>query len=945
MLDAKLATELGGVWLSAYNKILDFEQGKRRQGISHALEVENNIGLILEEFDVLKEMKAKDLFILSASAVLHDLDKAMKRTDEYVHGASGADQLQERTIQKEFNLDPRKAEAIGYLIATHDKGNFDVIPEDPFIIDSPPRILLRSLAAIFRLADMLDLSYERCPKVIERIRGIAFEDARELWKATETIGGWRLLDEERARVLLQVIRRHSQEDELSLLRIVDSLNEDLTPSHKKYLENCVIISEQGKRISVALPTRFELDKMGLIFEETGGLEEFYDRILKRYLEKLHKNNENVDLGGLGVTSEKTTPLSKIFIDIGCRRSRRYRSLPRKLRNCEMGQVIPLAPSNTPTSVLSRLVNFEPLSTEEVIRSDGVGHLVVLGRTGTGKSTIAQHLCLVMSSQSSDRPIQIPFKIPARFYISEKTKKGSNYSLLDYIHDDVNYSIEDTTKCPRAFVEYCFKENGSLLILDGLDEVSNASQRQEVITDLLSLMQTFEGVRVVVTSRTDGYEEAPLSWAGFLHVELEAVGSSDVDTFIREWYGYRQPDPRIREEKIGKFSQVKEEKAFQQLASNPLLLTIIALVNESGSLPRLRTELYNTCVRAFIEEREDVKNLLWYDVKEVRSAHNYLGYWMQSRLESTEHQQEVDAETLRQSLIEYLSSQSPRPREIQQVKATKLITLARNRIGLITENRTGGFSFGLRSMQEYFAACYIDKKAYGIKQLWELVGKKVFNPYWHEVIRFLGGMLENGREQFFASIIRERYLNGIALVSEIVLENPSNEKLLLHISENCAEAVLKTSSENYLNTLTDFLIQFLETDIKDYLLSHLELECTKNPLAALDFLAFLIKQRRTKPQVDFICNVIIRSWNEKEYRKVCAETLHRLAKEIEGEKEDVLLDLLDVFSQSDEGRRLVVQEAKNLGEKQMYYVLLPLGNRPSLQDLRKSLSDRLKLHQI
>jgi hypothetical protein len=939
-LDPKLAAKLRGVWLAAYEKILNIETGKRGQGIAHALEVDNNIGLILEHFKLLQIIKAVDLFILSATAVLHDLDKAMNESGRYEHGSGGSNQLQKLLVRLEFNLDQSMAEAISYLIKVHDNGDLNRIPENEFVIGSPPGMFLRSLEAIFRLSDMLDLTYKRCPEVIERTQGEVSQSVETLWRATQIIRGWKF---DTKKIVLQVIRKHSEADELALRAIVDAFNRDLTPSHRRYLENCVLISYDGKHISVSLPTGFELDRVGLKFDITGGLIDLYNEISKNYLRELNKTAKFVDLNQVGIIFEKEKPpLSGIFIDIKCKRSDRYCLLPIKLRSHVND------PSSLPkgfATALTDVIEYKEVPISKTLEIDDIGHLVVLGDAGSGKSTVAQYICLLLSKQHGKGLTRIPFKIPVRMFISEKNKRKGDYSLIDYILDDINLMRRHRErKCPKSFVEYCL-ENGSLVILDGLDEVPDVAQRKNICTEILKLMTDFENVRFVVTSRAQGYSDAPLSWAAFLHVELKPVEKESVDDFVTRWYEYRESDPRQREERITSFQRAKNDKSVNQLTANPLMLTIMALINEKGSLPRLRTKLYDTCINTYLE-REGLKDLLWYDVNEIRSVHEDLGYWMHTKFES-EKQQEVDIETLKQKMLGFLVGRSPLPREIQQEKVMKFISLARNRIGLITEKERGCFSFGLRSIQEFFAACYInDFIAYGVNDLWASTRAKVSSPYWHEVIRFLIGIIsQTAREQFLTKIIKEGSKESLSLAAKIVIEkNPISDNLRFGICTECIDAAMEASSENEFRTFTESLVDLMETELRDLILLEIERKSGRNLRVGLEYSVFLKKHKWDLDQenVDLALTSIIKSWKGRKLRRICTMILRWLVKETDALKENGLLDLLDTISKTQEGHVIILEEAKKLNNDQKYHVLLPIGNAQSLQDLVVLLRKALKI---
>jgi len=257
--NALLATELEIVWNAAQTKIHHFQEGKTSQGTLHCLSVENNVGLLLQ--DKLDKFKDIDLFILSAAAALHDIGKIKVQQPKMRldHGQWGKELLLKREISSEFFLDDRKAIAVAEIIGVHYNGRIMDLPEEPFVIRWPPGLLLRSLAAIFRLADMLDTDYRRCPYVLQKIKSQKFAEDPELWLARGHIGGWDFGKD--GKTLLLQMSSGDNKDRRIAKTYVDILNDTITESQRKYLESCpVIYWDKGiKRGIVSFPTRFQLD--------------------------------------------------------------------------------------------------------------------------------------------------------------------------------------------------------------------------------------------------------------------------------------------------------------------------------------------------------------------------------------------------------------------------------------------------------------------------------------------------------------------------------------------------------------------------------------------------------------------------------------------------------------------------------------------------------------
>lgn len=406
-------------------------------------------------------------------------------------------------------------------------------------------------------------------------------------------------------------------------------------------------------------------------------------------------------------------------------------------------------------------------------------------------------------------------------MSERAKRSFGYSLLDYIHDEVKLQIG--SECPKDFVKYCLEEKEAIVIFDGLDEVANISDRKFVRDMIMKFKESYPKARYLVTSRIYGYEEAPLG-SDFLHVTLNSVSIDGVERFIHSWYDQREPDPRRRKEKQESFKTALKEETIRELASVPLILTIMALVNETGPLPRLRTELYETIVDAYIKNREKIRGVVWYDYNEVRAAHEYIAYWMHSRNEQIH--EGVDAKTLETILLDFLQKTTAFPQSECLKKAEEFVRLARVRIGLIYEKRLGEFSFGLRPVQEFLAASYINSNSYSVEDLWNYVGKNITNPYWHDIIRFLGGIVghnsKKGASIFLQKIISYNKAETFVLAAEI-----ASEDILLEwgvreqISDKCLEALTKTSCLNEIQILAESILSLIGTEAKKHILDCLE----------------------------------------------------------------------------------------------------------------------------
>ncbi len=102
------------------------------------------------------------------------------------------------------------------------------IPED-FVLRRPPSIKLRCLAALFRLADMLDTDYSRV-KDIQRL----MKKKSKVVIARESITGWTISKEDQRYIIIQPGKINDRATNRILKEYVAALNKAITDVHKKH---------------------------------------------------------------------------------------------------------------------------------------------------------------------------------------------------------------------------------------------------------------------------------------------------------------------------------------------------------------------------------------------------------------------------------------------------------------------------------------------------------------------------------------------------------------------------------------------------------------------------------------------------------------------------------------------------------------------------------------
>ncbi|MFN7677614.1 MAG: SIR2 family protein, partial [Cyanobacteriota bacterium] len=236
---------------------------------------------------------------------------------------------------------------------------------------------------------------------------------------------------------------------------------------------------------------------------------------------------------------------------------------------------------------------------EVLADPSPRKLVVLGDPGSGKSLLLQYLVLAWAEASDplrgDGPL--PLLIELRDYANRRAK-GEVDDLLDYLGraESLRWRLD------RRALEYWLRHNRTQLLLDGLDEVFDPQLRQEVTTAIHRFADAYPAARIVVSSRLIGFPQERWRQEGFRQFMLQELDGEQMEAFLRRWHVWAYEDRRRGERKRASLLwAIHQSAAIQQLAGNPLLLTLMAILNRTQELPRDRAELYSQCARLLLHQ--------------------------------------------------------------------------------------------------------------------------------------------------------------------------------------------------------------------------------------------------------------------------------------------------------------------------------------------------------
>ena len=391
---------------------------------------------------------------------------------------------------------------------------------------------------------------------------------------------------------------------------------------------------------------------------------------------------------------------------------------------------------------------DPASPVGAVRQTRMQQVVILGDPGSGKSTLLQYIALVWAERSlSELPLHpIPLLLELRTYARDK-QAGKCQDMLSFIH-----SGNVTCRLNQQQLHDTLKAGDAIALFDGIDEVFDPGLRDEVVTDIHRFTNEYPTVQVIATSRWLGYKAQRLRDAGFHHLMLQDLDDEQIAAFIQRWHDLTFADAADKVRKQERLQKaVQDSKAIRELAGNPLLLTMIAILNRNQELPRDRPELYNQASRVLLhqwdveralveDQRLDPKTI---DYRDKQAMLRQVAYHMQSSQKGLAGNI-ISATDLETILAEYLKQI-----EIDQPRtcARLMIQQLRTRNFILCYLGADSYAFVHRTFLEYFCAWefvwqFKETQTLTIEQLkLEVFGQHWQDETWHEVLRLIAGLID------------------------------------------------------------------------------------------------------------------------------------------------------------------------------------------------------------
>jgi hypothetical protein len=310
-------------------------------------------------------------------------------------------------------------------------------------------------------------------------------------------------------------------------------------------------------------------------EHPSNLEDRVNEAREKYLKYLEKECGDITLEGLPADQEvapRRLKLENIFV-------------PRQLR-------------------FSRDAIWVQQTVGEVL--SGCGRLAILAAPGVGKTTLIKRLAVAYAFP--ERRSFSDDKLPGRSWLPLFIRCRQLGDRVSQPIKDILFGIasrvemDDLKDAFALLVIRVLRKGDVLLLVDGLDEISNESDRIRFVIQLRTFLATYPNVNIIVTSREAGFRivGGALS-AQCGHYKVADFDNNDITCLTLAWHKEvmgNKPEVHKEAEKLAK--TICKSDRIRQLAKNPLLLTTLLLVKRwVGQLPTRRSVLYGKAVEVLL----------------------------------------------------------------------------------------------------------------------------------------------------------------------------------------------------------------------------------------------------------------------------------------------------------------------------------------------------------
>jgi len=394
-------------------------------------------------------------------------------------------------------------------------------------------------------------------------------------------------------------------------------------------------------------------------------------------------------------------------------------------------------------------------------------VVLVGDPGAGKSTFLRRIAFAACETILGRnplaaaellpagPCPFPLLIRAASLSNHilRNRRAGNSPDADSPEWVVHYLEAEAQGKNRTLDAAFFREQldgGCLLLLDGLDEAADRTERKAMARLLELTARAYEKTQVVATSRPPAYGGETVI-PGFATIQIGPLEDEAVAVFVGKWCrALFRDEEKAGEHQAELLDAIRSKPEIQDMAVNPVMLTAIAALHWNRTrLPDQRTELYDSILTWLAQARGEKRKESHIPAQQCLALMQHLAYTMHGDAKGKQ------AEITRHAAARALA---PRFREVpeeeQEAAAERFLEEEETDSGILIA-RGNTLRYWHLTFQEYLAAKALASKDADCRRLL-FEEKKLYLPDWRETVLLLAGVLCKQDPERVDALLKEMF---------------------------------------------------------------------------------------------------------------------------------------------------------------------------------------------